>query len=87
MKKIKAMPNEDMPTIVMIADDLDDNFMEQFVKENIQRRKNLGNHFWESHQTYGFTAANTPKELKEIADYIAPTYQEDGMAHVIEKFL
>jgi len=30
---------------------------------------------------------NAVPELKEIADYIAPTVQEDGVAHVIETFL
>jgi HAD superfamily hydrolase (TIGR01484 family) len=30
---------------------------------------------------------NAVDELKEIADYIAPSVQEDGAAHVIEKFV
>ena len=30
---------------------------------------------------------NAVEELKEIADYIAPTVEEDGLATVIEKFL
>lgn len=30
---------------------------------------------------------NAVPELKEIADYIAPSVEEDGVAHVIEKFL
>ena len=37
----------------------------------------------------GFRIAmgNAVDELKEIADYIAPTVEEDGVAHVIEKFV
>jgi HAD superfamily hydrolase (TIGR01484 family) len=30
---------------------------------------------------------NAVDELKEIADYIAPSVEEDGVAHVIEKFV
>lgn len=30
---------------------------------------------------------NATKNLKEIADYIAPTVEEDGVAHIIEKFI
>ncbi len=30
---------------------------------------------------------NAPEDLKAIADYIAPTVEEDGVADVIEKFL
>ena len=30
---------------------------------------------------------NAVPEIKEIADYIAPSFQEDGVAHVIEKFI
>lgn len=37
----------------------------------------------------GFRVAmgNSVDEIKAIADYIAPTYQEDGVAHVLEKFI
>jgi len=37
----------------------------------------------------GFRIAmgNAVPELKEIADYIAPSVEEDGVAHVIEKFV
>ena len=30
---------------------------------------------------------NATEDLKEIADYIAPTVDEDGVADVIEKFV
>lgn len=30
---------------------------------------------------------NAVLELKEIADYIAPSVDEDGVAHIIEKFI
>lgn len=30
---------------------------------------------------------NAIEDLKEIADYVAPTVEEDGVAHVIEKFI
>lgn len=30
---------------------------------------------------------NAVKELKEVADYIAPSVSEDGVAHVFEKFI
>lgn len=30
---------------------------------------------------------NAVKEIKSIADYIAPSVEEDGVAHVIEKFI
>lgn len=30
---------------------------------------------------------NAVKELKEIADFIAPTVEQDGLATVIEKFI
>ncbi len=30
---------------------------------------------------------NAPEELKAIADYVAPTVEEDGVADVIEKFI
>lgn len=29
---------------------------------------------------------NAVKELKDIADYVAPTIEEDGLAHVIDKY-
>ena len=37
----------------------------------------------------GFKVAmgNSVSEIKAIADYIAPSYQEDGVAHVLEKFI
>lgn len=37
----------------------------------------------------GFRVAmgNSVAEIKAIADYIAPTFQEDGVAHVLEKFI
>lgn len=37
----------------------------------------------------GFKVAmgNAPKELKAAADYIAPTFEEDGVAHAINKFI
>lgn len=37
----------------------------------------------------GFKVAmgNAVPELKEIADYVAPSVEEDGLAHVIEKFV
>jgi len=37
----------------------------------------------------GFKVAmgNAVSDLKEIADYIAPTVHKDGVAHVIEKFI
>lgn len=40
-------------------------------------------------ESVGFKVAmgNAPKELKEIADYVAPTVQEDGVADVIERFI
>lgn len=30
---------------------------------------------------------NAVREIKSIADYIAPSVEEDGVAHVIEKFI
>lgn len=30
---------------------------------------------------------NAVPELKEIADYVAPTVEEDGVSHIIEKFI
>ena len=30
---------------------------------------------------------NSVKEIKEIADYIGSSYQEDGVARIIEKFI
>ena len=30
---------------------------------------------------------NAVEDLKEIADYVAPSVEEDGVAHVIEKFV
>lgn len=30
---------------------------------------------------------NAPDELRAIADYVAPTVHDDGIAHVVEKFL
>lgn len=30
---------------------------------------------------------NAVEEMKRIADYIAPSYEQDGVAHVIEKFI
>ena len=40
-------------------------------------------------QETGFKVAmgNAVDDLKAIADYIAPTVEEDGVAHVIEKFV
>lgn len=31
--------------------------------------------------------ANGPKEVQEFADYVAPSLEDDGVAHVIEKFI
>lgn len=40
-------------------------------------------------ESVGFKVAmgNAPKELKELADYIAPTIDEDGVVDVIERFV
>lgn len=40
-------------------------------------------------ESVGFKIAmgNAPKELKEQADYVAPSVEEDGVADVIEKFV
>jgi hydroxymethylpyrimidine pyrophosphatase-like HAD family hydrolase len=37
----------------------------------------------------GFKVAmgNAVPELKAIADYIAPSVEEDGLAHVLEKYI
>lgn len=39
--------------------------------------------------TCGFKVAmgNAADDLKKIADYIAPGVEEDGVAHIIEKFI
>ena len=36
---------------------------------------------------YKVAMGNAVPEIKAIADYIAPSYQEDGVAHVLEKFI
>lgn len=40
-------------------------------------------------QNVGFKVAmgNATKELKEVADFIAPTIEEDGLVRIIEKFI
>lgn len=35
----------------------------------------------------GVAMGNAVPELKDIADYVAPSVDEDGLAHVIEKFI
>lgn len=35
----------------------------------------------------GVAMGNAPDELKAIADYVAPSFSEDGVAEVIEKFI
>lgn len=35
----------------------------------------------------GVVMANAPDDLKELADYIAPSNEEDGVAEVIEQFM
>jgi hydroxymethylpyrimidine pyrophosphatase-like HAD family hydrolase len=37
----------------------------------------------------GFKIAmgNANEELKQIADYVAPSVEEDGVAHIVEKFI
>ena len=35
----------------------------------------------------GIAMGNSPQELKDIADYVAPSNDEDGVAYVVEKFI
>ena len=35
----------------------------------------------------GVAMGNAPRELRRIADYVAPSNDEDGLAHVIRKFV
>lgn len=132
---VDRIPDTDMPTILMIADNLQESFMEQFVKYSIQPKfKNL--HITKSYSPNGMSwsitsekatkhlallhlskligitpdemiaigdgyndypllsacgfkvaMANAPRELTDIADLIVPTYEEDGVIKVIEKFM
>lgn len=36
---------------------------------------------------YKVAMGNAPKELKDIADYVAPSIEEDGVAEAIERFI
>jgi len=35
----------------------------------------------------GVAMGNAPRELRRVADYVAPSNDEDGLAHVIRRFV
>lgn len=134
-KRINDMPSEDIAKIVLWTDNVDENFVADFVKNelaphlssveivksytpfsktwqitsqkatkytavlelarllSIEPNQIVG--IGDSYNDYPLLSAcgykvameNAPEELKKIADFIAPSYQDNGVALIINKLL